>query len=279
MKFCYDVTIDYSTLLPHPSQCNFTIVQKRSKNSPFKLSSCVFNAIDRQMPRKDDSKTHRRTSDETEPMGPGSIRFQKKTLDTDSGNQTSAANCKSIKRRKHSGVAILCLDIKKTFHSLSHNMLLKKLLNRYKIAGNVGKFIHGFLTNREMTVRVEGEYSDTKHCESGVPQGCCSSTPLSSLGIGDFEIIYAEDEDEEMWKVVYADDTILIKPLESQLDEGRMNKNLKVTYDYTERNQLLLHSDKFQLLIAAPSNHQPSDFKLFNNKGKRIPVQQDISAN
>ena len=62
----------------------------------------------------------------------------------------------STKKEKHSGVAILSLDVRKAFDSLSHNMIMRKILKRYNIAGSVANFNHDFLTNRHMVVRVAG---------------------------------------------------------------------------------------------------------------------------
>ena len=183
----------------------------------------------------------------------------------------------STKKEKHSGVAILSLDVRKAFDSLSHNMIMRKILKRYNIAGSVANFIHDFLINRHMVVRVGGEHSETKDCSSGCPQGCCSSPPLYSMGIGDFVLSDPGDVNEEMFKVMFADYATIIKALENAFDEDRMNRNLKVVYEYMAENHLHLHGKKFRIMMVAPGSHTPQDFKILNNYGKRIPFQGKIT--
>ena len=81
---------------------------------------------------------------------------------------------KSLDRNTQSDV--LVLDFNKAFDTVPHRRLLSKL-EAYGIHGPILHWIANFLTQRKMSVVVEGETSHEVDVESGVPQG----TVLGSL--------------------------------------------------------------------------------------------------
>ena len=65
---------------------------------------------------------------------------------------------------------VLVLDFSKAFDTVPHQKLLSKL-EAYGIHGPILHWIANFLTQRKMSVVVEGESSHQVDVESGVPQG------------------------------------------------------------------------------------------------------------
>ena len=71
---------------------------------------------------------------------------------------------------KGKSVDLIFFDFAKAFDTVCHRVLLFKLLD-LGICGNILSWIHGFLTNRTMSVKVAGSFSDELPVASGVPQG------------------------------------------------------------------------------------------------------------
>ena len=67
-------------------------------------------------------------------------------------------------------VDIAILDLSKVFDTVPHDRLLHKI-HQYGIRGNIHKWLTSFLTERNMRVQLEGDYSSNTKVESGVPQG------------------------------------------------------------------------------------------------------------
>ena len=64
---------------------------------------------------------------------------------------------------------VILLDFSKAFDKVSHSTLLWKL-HKYGIRGKVLSWIQAFLGNRSQKVVIDGEESDSKPVNSGVPQ-------------------------------------------------------------------------------------------------------------
>ena len=67
-------------------------------------------------------------------------------------------------------VDIAILDFSKAFDTVPHDRLLQKL-NHYGITGTLHNWLTTFLTQRQMTVVIEGTSSEATTVDSGVPQG------------------------------------------------------------------------------------------------------------
>lgn len=138
------------------------------------------------------------------------------------------------------------LDLSKAFDTVSHHILLEKLLY-YGIRGNSYKLLESYLSGREQITKWNGSMSEPKTIKYGVPQGSILGPLLFIIYVNDlpFNILGAE-------VCLYADDTTLL--LRGENIEEVHNKSNSVIKD-TERwfaaNKLLMNPNKVQKLIIS----------------------------
>ena len=80
--------------------------------------------------------------------------------------------------------SVLTLDLKKTFGTVNHNILLHKL-KRYGKSGLDDKLLRSYLSNRIQAVSVNGKMSSFKPITLGVPQSSILSLLLFLMYIND----------------------------------------------------------------------------------------------
>uniref|UniRef100_A0A0K8VMK1 RNA-directed DNA polymerase from mobile element jockey n=1 Tax=Bactrocera latifrons TaxID=174628 RepID=A0A0K8VMK1_BACLA len=73
-------------------------------------------------------------------------------------------------------VSLLSLDFEKAFDRIGMHVILKQL-QKWKVGPKILNFIKSFLTNRKLSVTVNGFLSPTRNLSNGTPQG----SPLSAL--------------------------------------------------------------------------------------------------
>ena len=66
---------------------------------------------------------------------------------------------------------VVFLDIKKTFGSINHHILLNKMNEQFEIFGMELKWFESYSMNREQQCSVNGELFSNKVISCGVPQG------------------------------------------------------------------------------------------------------------
>ena len=82
-------------------------------------------------------------------------------------------------------VVVVFLDLKKTFDTVDHQILLDKLY-AYGLRNNIYEWFESYLTNRLQYVMYNNSKSETKHIIHGVPQGSILGPLLFILYIHDF---------------------------------------------------------------------------------------------
>ena len=68
-------------------------------------------------------------------------------------------------------VVLLTLDLSATFDTVSHEILLDRLSQRYSIAGSVDEWFASYLSSRTQFVQIESSRSSLPELNCGVPQG------------------------------------------------------------------------------------------------------------
>ena len=115
------------------------------------------------------------------------------------------------------------IDLKKTFDTVPHDILLKKLYV-YGIRGNALKLLKSYLTARTQYVTYDGLRSSTKPVQCGVPQGSILGPLLFIITMNNISNV-----SDFLHSILYADDTCvllngkkylnLVKLLNSELDK------------------------------------------------------------
>ena len=92
------------------------------------------------------------------------------------------------------------LDLRKTFDTVDHSILIKKL-NSCGIANRTGGWFESYLTNRYQFCTLNGNKSEPRKVTCGLHQGSCLGPLLFIICLNDFEkslqfsraCIYADD--------------------------------------------------------------------------------------
>ena len=141
------------------------------------------------------------------------------------------------------------LDYAKAFDKVDHKLLLRKL-QLYGIHPKIIKWIESFLSDRKQAVVVDGHLSILALIISGVPQGTVLGPILFLIFINDIEHCI-------MHSIIrcFADDTRISIAIKSEHDVKLLQKDLKNVIDWSVRNNMALHKDKFEYMCHK-FNHQ-----------------------
>lgn len=88
----------------------------------------------------------------------------------------------SIKRKQHT--ILVTLDLEKAYDMVWKNRVID-ILSSWSIDGNMLKFLHNFLTDRTIQVKVNNILSEQTAIENGLPQGSVISVTLFLVAIND----------------------------------------------------------------------------------------------
>lgn len=181
-----------SILVPIPKQgkCPNTPDNLR----PICLSSCVLKLFERMVNRR---LMH--FLEKNKILGKEQFGFRKghQTNDVITHIDNYARN--AISEKKHS--EIIFLDLQKAYDRTWRRLILKKLA-KANVSGHMATFCSLFLERRDFQVRYEGQLSNTKTQENGVPQGSVLAVTFFLLAMesikkfipkGTFIRLYADD--------------------------------------------------------------------------------------
>ena len=135
------------------------------------------------------------------------------------------------------------LDYEKAFDKVDHSLLLAKLL-RYQLPDLFVAWISSFLSNRTQTIVVGGMQSRPECVISGVPQGSVLGPSLFLIFINDIEMCLTGSTIG-----FFADDTRISSQISTHPDMQVLQNDLNSVILWSEKNNMKLHSKKFDLMI------------------------------
>lgn len=157
---------------------------------------------------------------------------------------------------------IIMLDLSKAFDRVSHNTLIKKLL-QLRFPTNLVNLIISYLTDRKYCVKLDNYKSKLYNIQKGVPQGSILGPILYSIYVCDF------NKAINQYIVQYADDTTIVVNFNSKKElSEKVTKLYKDVIDYLDEHNLTLNTDKTEIMISNETE------KSIVNFGKEIKTQK-----
>ena len=141
----------------------------------------------------------------------------------------------SIARSLHEkiGTYIIYFDFAKAFDTVSHDLILKKLITQYNIDGTLLKFFTEYLRSRKQRVILDSVISESVDLLSGVPQGSILGPLLFVPFIND---IYANiDNDSNI--ALFADDTKIWRDINSESDCETLQNDINTLSIWSRNNK------------------------------------------
>ena len=172
---------------------------------------------------------------------------------------------------------VIALDISKAFDRVWHKALLAKL-PAYCFTPSFCKLVSSFLSNRFISVVVDGATSASFPVSSGVPQGSVFSLTLLLLFIND--LLHATASDVHS----FADDSNLHKSSSLQCQpssnarsqshlamSSTINSDLQSISEWRTHNLVIYNTSKTQLLTISLSN-TPSNYPIIFDDSEIPPL-------
>ena len=142
---------------------------------------------------------------------------------------------------KRNDVCMVFLDISKAFDKVFHDGLIFKL-RQLGIGGNLLNWIKSYLLDRQQQVIVNGQSSDIKNINAGVPQGSILGPLLFLVFINDIN----KQINSNIY--LYADDTSLFREIASPSDFDVLNSDLSKLYAWSKQWRVQFNANKTKFL-------------------------------
>ena len=161
-------------------------------------------------------------------------------------------------------------DLRKAFNSVPHRSLLEKL--RYLgLSEHILKRIFSYLYEREQFIVLNGKHAVI--CTAGSVQ---SPTGISNRAL--LFLIYinkstSEPLDSNTCIVLYADDMLLYRVINSPNDYVTLQANVDLLSNWVVKNNLTLNASKCKFMVISRLQKKPvpvPQLKLYNNLLERV---------
>ena len=146
----------------------------------------------------------------------------------------------SILEEGHNADSIY-LDFAKAFDKVDTGILCHKLRSM-GISGKLGIFLLNFLSNRKQIILANGKKSTPSTVRSGVPQGTVLGPILFLILINDI------DTDISSKVSLFADDTRIVRAVDTEDDVEELQSDLDRIYSWQEENNMEFNSNKFEVM-------------------------------
>ena len=154
---------------------------------------------------------------------------------------------------------IIYFDFQKAFDSVSHDIILEKLKQQYKIDGSLLRFFKCYLEDRQQRVVIGNKISNSIGVTSGVPQGSILGPTLFILFLNDITNNLSYGTDIAM----YADDTKIWRRMGSQDDHWILQRDINCLLNWAHVNKMKFHPSKSHVLTISNSNNLNSQRENF----------------
>ena len=138
--------------------------------------------------------------------------------------------------------SVVFIDIRKSFDSINHGILLHKIKEQFRISNIELKLFESYLSDKEQVTFINGVMSSSKRIVCGVPQGSILGPLLFLLFINDLP-----DCLEKSTSCLHANETQIFS---SAIDCEELNANLSHDlYNVSQwlfKNKLHHHSAKYR---------------------------------
>ena len=164
------------------------------------------------------------------------------------------------------------LDSKKTFDTVNHDMLFKRLY-RHGIRGNVWHLIKSYLYNKSQYVSYNTQNSSTKGIQCRVPQRSILGPHFFIIYINDLSNVF-----QKIFSILFPDDTnIFIQGNNLRQLIHDLQTELSTLVDWLNINELTINLAKTYLMIFHKSRHKKTSCNLkLEVNGKCIEEVQEI---
>ena len=169
---------------------------------------------------------------------------------------------------------VIILDFSKAFDVVSHTKLIDKLPS-FGIHPNTVDWIASWLKNRKLVVTVNGARSSPREVTSGVPQGSCLGPLLFLLYIN-----CMPDKVQHSVTKLYADDSLLYKPIHDPVDEVLLQTDLDSLLSWAESNQMNFNVTKCEHARITRGQDTPSiSYKMNDTPLKTVNTFKYLGVN
>ena len=144
-------------------------------------------------------------------------------------------------------VDVAILDFSKAFDTVPHDLLLHKLTH-YGIDGTLHRWLSAFLTQRKMSVVIDGEHSHAVNVTSGVPQGTVLGPLLFLCHINDLPSVVKSQVR------LFADDCVLYRQIRSQRDHHKLQDDLILLQKWASDWGMKFNASKCMVMSINPKS-------------------------
>ena len=165
-------------------------------------------------------------------------------------------------KSKHKHPAIVFLDIKKAFDTVSHKILLTKL-KHYGIEGMALNWFESFLSDRMQKTKIGSKISQLNSTNSGVPQGSILGPVLFCIFINDLPSAC-----KNSIPYLFADDGALYFENINRKEYTNMKEEIQSVFAWLQANGMALNNSKTKFIVFDP--HPAIDALM-------VPVRNDLT--